>query len=413
MRLDARLVALACGVVSVCGGAAVGRAPIEVIGPLPSPFTTVIWLNDCADPDCQVLMMTLQRGAAPREHAFRWSSADGFTDLSSAAGLDTMDFALESADGSSYLCDLPGQGLLYHWVPPAAPVLIDFPVGTNYRMAQAISADGGAVAGVFSVQPSGSGARGYIWTSDTGVVDMNLPSPTSWPSVGWISADGSTVIGDSQNGSVWSAFRWQAGNLTFLPGVNGGPATDVIASPDGQTIVGRGNGNRMTVWRNDVPTEYGASPSPYNGFEPFGVSADGGTVVGWMYNTSTGGTKGFIWKKNTGFREAAPYLVQLGVTMPGWDIREVSDISHDGRTVIGRGNGGLFRVQNVIPPACEGDFDGDGDVDTADLAELLGGFGACPASANYKIHLNMSGADPCINTADLVSMLGVFGSSCN
>lgn len=403
----------ACACILIAG-AAHARPSIEPLGPGPAPYNSLNagTVTGCGDPACGILLASIGNSLGGSSHAFRWSSGIGYTDLSVAAGLNELGSVTLSADGTSYAGTIYDVNGAYHWVPPAAPVSIGLLSGMIRSRADAISADGSKVAGVMSPTPSGNGSKGFVWSVTSGTVDMNLPATTTWLSADWISADGTTVIGEIQLGSQRSAYRWQAGNIVYLNGVGGAYVIDVTASPDGETIVGRTSTNRMTVWRNGVPSEYGSPPSPYNGFTNFGVSSDGGTVVGQMYNTSTGGSRGFIWKKNTGFRDAAPYLVELGVTMPGWNIFEVTGISHDGRTVVGRGNGGLFRVQNAVPPACEGDFNGDGATNVADLTAFLAVFGKCPASTGYAANFNMAGPDPCINVADLVEFLGVFGNTC-
>lgn len=409
MLSKAKYAALVGGVWAALGAPAIGRPSIEVIGPLPAPFTSGE-VNDCADPACQVVMLSLRRVAQPVLHAFRWSSGAGFTDLSAASGLDDMSVAYVSDDGLAYVCNTPNNGPMHHWVPPAAPVPVVFPTGINRRQSRVISADGGVFAGTMAAN-AGSNFRGYVWSSAAGVVDMNFPVGHA-AAPGWISADGGTVIGEVRVGTHTSGFRWTSAGATYFDGVGGVSVQNVTASPDGATIVGRTTGvERLTVWVDGVPHDYGQPPAPYDSFTILGVG-NGGTVVGYMTNTSNGNSKGFIWKKNMGFRDAGPYLVQLGVVMPGWDVFQIYDVSDDGGTVVGRGNLGLFRIQNAIPPACDGDFNGDGAVNTADLTALLPAFGTCPASVGYQINLNIDESDPCITTADLVAFLGTFGTSC-
>ncbi|MCB0761862.1 MAG: hypothetical protein KDC12_10100, partial [Flavobacteriales bacterium] len=58
-------------------------------------------------------------------------------------------------------------------------------------------------------------------------------------------------------------------------------------------------------------------------------------------------------------------------------------------------------------PACFGDFNLDGTIDTADLLLFLGDFGceglSCFADLNE---------DAIVNTTDLLLFLGVFGTNC-
>ncbi|MCB0762821.1 MAG: hypothetical protein KDC12_14940 [Flavobacteriales bacterium] len=63
-------------------------------------------------------------------------------------------------------------------------------------------------------------------------------------------------------------------------------------------------------------------------------------------------------------------------------------------------------VDSAEEPACAGDFNNSGSVNTADLLLFLGGFGctsACPHDLN---------GDDVTNTADLLLFLGFFGNSC-
>jgi len=57
----------------------------------------------------------------------------------------------------------------------------------------------------------------------------------------------------------------------------------------------------------------------------------------------------------------------------------------------------------------EGDVDGDGDVDLADLAALLASYGLCPGDPGYESAANFIEDDPCITLADLGALLGNYG----
>ncbi len=64
---------------------------------------------------------------------------------------------------------------------------------------------------------------------------------------------------------------------------------------------------------------------------------------------------------------------------------------------------------NGIPDECEGpigDTDGDGDVDAADLAALLGGWGPCPPFSECPGDLNGDGT---VDASDLAILLGNWG----
>ena len=61
---------------------------------------------------------------------------------------------------------------------------------------------------------------------------------------------------------------------------------------------------------------------------------------------------------------------------------------------------GAYEFQPPEPPECPADFDGDGDVDTADLLHLLGCWGDSCGDVD---------GDGDTDTADLLALLGAWG----
>ena len=130
-----------------------------------------------------------------------------------------------------------------------------------------------------------------------------------------VSADGSTVVGFGNSVSGGEAFRW-----TFAEG-----------------MVGLG----------DFPG--GSSFSVGND-----VSADGSIVVG--RGQSASGSTAFIWDETNGMRNLADVLAnEFGLDLTGWDLREATGISDDGRTIVGYGfnpNDDLEAWVAVVPEPC-------------------------------------------------------------
>jgi hypothetical protein len=56
----------------------------------------------------------------------------------------------------------------------------------------------------------------------------------------------------------------------------------------------------------------------------------------------------------------------------------------------------------------EGDIDGDGDVDLADLAAMLAAYGTCDGDAGYNPDADLDG-DDCVGLADLATLLANYG----
>jgi hypothetical protein len=71
--------------------------------------------------------------------------------------------------------------------------------------------------------------------------------------------------------------------------------------------------------------------------------------------------------------------------------------------------GGFWAGAAAEEPFCFGDFDGDNDIDLADLANLLGNYGQSSGMAYEDGDLDGDGD---VDLADLASLLGVYGTTC-
>ncbi len=79
----------------------------------------------------------------------------------------------------------------------------------------------------------------------------------------------------------------------------------------------------------------------------------------------------------------------------------------------------LLPIEGIFPagiailsdaePTCPGDLDGDNDVDLADLAELLGGYGITEGATYEDGDLDGDGD---VDLADLADLLGLYGTTC-
>jgi hypothetical protein len=72
------------------------------------------------------------------------------------------------------------------------------------------------------------------------------------------------------------------------------------------------------------------------------------------------------------------------------------------------GNTDIF-VNTIITATTPGDIDGDGDVDIADLAALLGTYNLCTGDPGFVAEADIDGSG-CVTIADLAALLANYGS---
>lgn len=151
-----------------------------------------------------------------------------------------------------------------------------------------------------------------------------------------VSADGTTVVGESNSANGLEAVRWRADTgLVSLGELPGGPVSGgaVTVSADGSVIAGSSLtalGREVFRWTaaggmvnlGDLP---GGTVSAFG----TGMSADGAVIVG--SSTSELGSEGYRWTAGTG-------LVPLGAISGGRVRSTAQRISDDGSVVVGQIN---------------------------------------------------------------------------
>ena len=203
-----------------------------------------------------------------------------------------------------------------------------------YYNTTGVSGDRSVVVGTGGIQPYEGGNLYYAfrWTASSGTVGVG---GGNYSFASGVSADGSVVVGTS--GYIWvigsQAFRWTAGSgmvvLGYLPGGNSSSATAV--SGDGSIVVGNGLGNdgydeafrwtagsgMQSLW--DVLVTNGLNFDPAELLIASGISADGNTIVGSDYYSTSDYTLEF------GFVATLPRLI--GVS-PALSIHSWSSTAH-------------------------------------------------------------------------------------
>ena len=300
--------------------------------------------------------------------AFRWTAAEGMVGLGDLPGGDFGSIAFGvSADGAvivgrgSTPNNLPNSSgsrkEAFRWTAAEGMVgLGHLPGSTSIGQAFDVSADGTVIVGesgsANTVSTLFGDSEAFRWTAEEGMVGLgDLPGGDFFSEAFAISADGSTIVGRSQNGPHnFGAFRWTAdegmvGLSDFA--IANSRSNDVSA--DGSVIVGRERqfpfffeAFRWTeaddfVLLGDLP----GGGDPYITINPFfsealAVSADGSIIVG--FSNSNRGDEAFIWDEINGIRPLFDVLTDdFGLDLTGWHLIEARDISADGRTIVGGG----------------------------------------------------------------------------
>ena len=197
-----------------------------------------------------------------------------------------------------------------------------------------------------------------------------------------VSADGSVVVGMATNAAGQPrAFRWWAAmqDLGTLPGGYDSWAFGVSA--DGSVVVGAAR-NAAGVW---LASRWTASGGMQNldtlvTSYAYAVSADGSVVVG-----TVAGRRAFRWTASGGMENLNTTYASLLTN--GSYLVEATAISPDGRYIVGMGYNAATRRDEAFlldtggrpPCTLDGDVNGDGIVDDADLLIVLFNFGnRCP-----------------------------------
>lgn len=245
---------------------------------------------------------------------------------------------------------------------------------------------GGGAAVITQTTANGSMLRTAFGINDAGrVVGFGIDPNNAAVNVGF-------VIDTATN----SAFTVGA-----LPGFNGAIAFDVSQAGHvvGSSMLNQGSGLPF-IWSDadgilPIPLPAGTSQG----------SARGVNSLGWAVGTASSAF-------------AIPFLFdgvnthRLADLLPpgsGWDLSTNTSssalgISEDG-VIVGTGvRNGAVRAYAMVPVVlCEGDIDGDGTVDGADIALVLGSWGPC-----IDCEADLDGDDT-VDGVDLAIVLGNWG----
>lgn len=295
----------------------------------------------------QVVVGNYQRSDT-RYGSFRWSPADGFTDLgylyngtsSAASGVSYDGLTIcgqESHDSKNTSYRWRGNMYLVGGLPGA----------TMGSLARGMSGDGKTIVG--AAYTSNGAPHGFRWKPDTGSVDLP-PISGHYSCTGWaVSADGRIVGGSSSQ----LAMYWDVNNVPHLLPAHGSDFYSEVYGVDktGAYFVGATGPDvsHLGVCRW-TPTSllYIGKPTGQTTAYATCVS-DNGTVIG-VY----GSPGGYFWTPQSGFVRLDTYLTAHGVNMNNFSILSIKGVSADGKTFTGHSayNGQQFAYRATIqlPP---------------------------------------------------------------
>jgi len=242
-----------------------------------------------------------------------------------------------------------------------------------------VSADGSVVVGE-AINAAGQ-SRAFRWTASGGMQDLGTLGGGRSEASG-VSADGAVVVGYAYNAAgQWRAFRWTAsGGMQDLGTLDGYGSDAYGVSADGSVVVGWARNaagqDRAFRWQNGVMQDLGTLGGCCSA--AYGVSADGTVVVGRAWNAA-GQWRAFRWTVDGGMED-------LNTTYASWltngsVLYEARAISPNGHYIVGQGyNAATGRYEAFLlgtrpPCTLDGDVNGDGIVDDADLLIVLFNFG--------------------------------------
>lgn len=291
--------------------------------------------------------------AASVDTALRWTNPGGSVSIGLLPG-GTFNSYATGIDGSgTILCGYgdSGSSRAFRWTNTGGYQLLPLfnpswgAVPSNYSVATGISQSGADVVGTVGL---GTNARAFIWSSSAPSF-LQIVGPVSpyTDTTGLaISGDGTTITGAS---GIY-AFRQKNGASGPLPFVF--IATSMrgeAINTDGSVISGRyttSSGSEFGyVWRLSAPsisTILPQTPSGCTALRPKAMNGDG-LLIGGETVDNVAGFAGFVWTPPMATQLAANHLQNRGVNLTGWQIRDITGISPDGKAMCGNG------IYNGVP----------------------------------------------------------------
>ncbi len=274
------------------------------------------------------------------------SAQTSFHGLGSLPGGSTDCSSFEiSSDGSTIVGSgtVAGGSDSFRWrADTGLWILGDLPGGGHVSGATSMTPDGSVVVGfseTVTVDHNYNHTEGYTWSEETGLIGRGALPDGSFDGQFWaITSDGGRVFGNSNSSYGTAAVRWTAAGGWVDLGFPSTRARVNDATPDGSTLAiteWASGPNRAFRWTAEVGFEsLGDLPGGGIDAQPWGISADGGVIVG--VGTSGSGSEAFAYTEGSG-------MVGLGDFPDGTFYSYAWEVSPDGSLIVGFGTTALGR----------------------------------------------------------------------
>ncbi len=201
-----------------------------------------------------------------------------------------------------------------------------------------------------------------------------------------------------------------------LPGLGATHAFSASVEPYWATIIAGASGNHAVRWVY-VGFEHqlqplGSLPSTHLPYAAYGVSEDGRVIVG--ANGDYSGRNqifAFRWTESDGMEDLQDTYGHL-LADTDYILREAKAVSYDGRYIVGMASAFVPNTSQALywlDTWREGDTNGDGCVDDADLLNVLFAFGTRGTGISRHEDINL---DDIVDDADLLLVLFNLGQGC-
>ncbi len=346
-------------------------------------------------------------GAVPR-FVTRWTEAGGLQQITPELGSLYGPVGI-SSDGSTI------WGENWRWTASGGHQYLSSILLGDFHVF-GCSADGNTITGVRGSFPGYHETDFFRWTVGQGspeILPRSVENPMGYYYFSSISDDGSTVGGAAVGPDYTSSAVVvnSKGVINLTPTQNQSNLVKDLSN-DGSVAVGMALSPSFSVDGFRWTAAGGMEIVGPSNSDCRACNADGTIVGGLRFNPGAAGLIAWIRIGDAPWTDLQDYLIAeqgLGAELDGWHLESVQDISADGRTIVGSGinpegceQGFLVRID--LPSTNDiADMNGDGSVNSQDLAILLSAWGSSGGAADMN-------RDGIVNSADLAIMLSRWSS---